>query len=290
MDKMGITSGERNRCLEIITKITYSRTAEEYQLNLGLLKATKIDSVVSYFLENWDPIKEQWVRCFKDTAFNLGETTNNHLESINSKIKSVCSKYGSLLQFFTEFFAVLGALRNERQHHRLMACARCANCLLSMDDDLRDHGNYVTPYAFRHIQDQAKISKMVEVNKKLSDDTFLIIRHDQTCAIASPVSCQCNYPAKIGLPCRHIFKVRQLLNMSRFDESLVLDRWKNAYANNSEQYATTELCNMESDSTNDAYINVQDEVSQKKILSEAQKYKKALNMAQALASVPSKVG
>ena len=113
MEKRGITSGERNRCLEILTKISYSSSPEEYQLNLDLLKSTKIDSVVTYFLENWDPIKEQWVTCFKDTAFNLGETTNNHLESMNSKIKSVCLKYGSLLQFFTEFFAVLGALRNE---------------------------------------------------------------------------------------------------------------------------------------------------------------------------------
>ena len=47
MDKMGITSGERDRCLEILTKITYSRSPEEYQLNLDLLKSTKDDSVVS---------------------------------------------------------------------------------------------------------------------------------------------------------------------------------------------------------------------------------------------------
>ena len=104
MDKMSIMSGERNRCLEILTKITYSRSPEEYQFNLSLLKSTKNNSVVSYFLKNWDRIKDQWVPCFKDTALNLGETTNNRLESINSKIKSVCSKYGSLLQFFYRIF------------------------------------------------------------------------------------------------------------------------------------------------------------------------------------------
>ena len=272
MDKMGITSGERNRCLEILTKITYSNSSEEYQFNLSLLKSTKNTSVVSYFLENWDPIKDQWVPCFKDTALNLGETTNNRLESINSKIKSVCSKYGSLLQFFTEFFAVLGALRNERQHHRLMACARRPNCLLSMDDDLRDYWDFVTPYALKHIQDQAKFSEMVKVKEKLSDDTFLITKHDQTDVTISPFSCQCNYPGRIGLPCRHIMKVTQLLSLSRFDETLVLDGWKNTYVNNS---FTPEPCHtipVESNNTrSDDCINVQDELLQKKILSEAQK-------------------
>ena len=154
---------------------------------------------MSYFLENWDPIKEQWVTCFKETQLNLCETTNNHLESMNSKIKSVCSKYGNVLQFFTEFSAVLGALRNERKHQRLMACVRVPSRLLSMDDDLQNYWNCVTPYAFEHIQDQAKFSEMVKVKEKLSEDTFVITKHDQTHVIISPVSCQCNYPGRIGL-------------------------------------------------------------------------------------------
>lgn len=62
-----------------------------------------IDSAVSYFLENRDPIKKQWVTCSKDTAFNLGGANNNRLESVNSKIKSVCLRYGSLLQFLPNF-------------------------------------------------------------------------------------------------------------------------------------------------------------------------------------------
>ena len=59
-----------------------------------------------------------------------------------------------------------------------------------MDDDLRDYGNFVTTYTFKHIQDQAKFSEMVKVKKKLSDDTFLITKHEQTDVIVSPVSCQ----------------------------------------------------------------------------------------------------
>ena len=43
---------------------------------------------------------------FKNQVFNLGETTNNRLESTFNKIKSLCSKYAGLMQFFTKFFTV----------------------------------------------------------------------------------------------------------------------------------------------------------------------------------------
>ena len=97
-----------------------------------------------------------------------------------------------------------------------------------------------------------------------------------------------NYLQRIGLPCRHIFKVGKLLGMSRFDESHIVDRWKNSYANNG---LTTELDTaIESDQPEDCFINIQDELPQRKILTEAQKYKKALKTAEALASVASEGG
>ena len=86
-------------------------------------------------------------------------------------------------------------------------------------------------------------------------------------------------------------KVRQLLSLSRFDETLVLDRWKNIYVNNS---FTPEPCHtilVESNNTiSDDCINVQDELPHRKILSEAQKYKRALKTAQSLASAASEGG
>ena len=96
-EKMGLTSAERLRCLEIIQLIAYSKTPEDYTEKLEMLKNTKLDSVISYFMENCDPIKNQWVFAFKDSHINLGETTNNHLESTFNKLKSVCSKYASLM-------------------------------------------------------------------------------------------------------------------------------------------------------------------------------------------------
>ena len=121
---MGITSAERFRCLKIIQLIAYSKTPEDYTKKLEMLKMTKLDSVISYFMENWDPIKNQWVFAFKDSHMNLGQTTNNRLESTFKKLKSVCSKYASLMQFFLEFFTFLGAIRNDINHYLLMTLSR----------------------------------------------------------------------------------------------------------------------------------------------------------------------
>ena len=104
---MGITSAERLRVLEILSSLAHCKSEGEYEKHLDELKQTNFRSVIDYFMENWHPIREQWVACFKDKHLNLGETTNNRLESTFSKFKSVCSRYASLMQFCTEFMSVL---------------------------------------------------------------------------------------------------------------------------------------------------------------------------------------
>ena len=99
-EKLGISSAERLRPLETLSRMAHSKTAIDYDQALDELKASNMKILTEYVLQNWDPIKDQWMVYFKDKTFNLGETTNNSLESIFSKIKSVCSRYASLMQFF----------------------------------------------------------------------------------------------------------------------------------------------------------------------------------------------
>ena len=148
-EKMGITSAERSHCLEILQAIAYSNTEDEYNSNVNLLRNTKIKSVIHHCQENWLPVKEQWVKCFKSQAFNLGETTNNRLGSTFNKIKSVCSKYANLIQFFTEFFTVLKFLRSDRNHHYLMSLVRRSTNNSSKSPVEKSYSNILTPCAYR---------------------------------------------------------------------------------------------------------------------------------------------
>jgi len=37
--------------------------------------------------ENWLNIKEMWVECYRERQLNLGEKTNNRIESLNCHLK-----------------------------------------------------------------------------------------------------------------------------------------------------------------------------------------------------------
>ena len=90
--KLGIRPGERDHALELFTKLVYSKSENEYDENYQELLQSGLSTVISYY-NNWHPIRLEWVECFKGVNFSLGETTNNRLENINGKIKSVCNRY-----------------------------------------------------------------------------------------------------------------------------------------------------------------------------------------------------
>ena len=270
VEKMGITSSERDRALEIMTKIVYSTSEEAYEANVALLKETKW---------KW----KQWVSCFKDSIFNLGEMTNNRLESANAKIKSVCSRYGTLLQFFTEMFAVLGALRNERTHQQLMGLSRLPIDMDSYEEDLRAYANILTPYAFKHLKKQMELAKIVTVQQLLPEDKIVVKSHARGQVIVTPNTCECTYPVKMGLPCRHILKARNMLKLSRFDPTLFSTRLTVEYYNRAAG---------KSDAPTSSSSNVEVVSIEKKCatLTQAQKFHQAMNRARTPATLASDGG
>ena len=78
----------------------YARDEEEYFKLYQELKDTKLKQVIEYFDNNWHEIRKQWVEGLKREACHYLNSTNNRLESINQKIKSVVTKHSSLLTFF----------------------------------------------------------------------------------------------------------------------------------------------------------------------------------------------
>ena len=90
---MGISVAQRITTLKIICKLVYTHNNEEYQKFYQLLKQTELKNVIHYFDENWHEIKEQWVERLKRKSCHYLNSTNNRLESINQKIKSVVSNY-----------------------------------------------------------------------------------------------------------------------------------------------------------------------------------------------------
>ena len=74
---------------ELFQSMCYAKNDKEYESLYILFQDSAPEEVFEYFNVNWHPIKEQWVM---GLAFGFGKllnTTNNRVESFNSKLKSV---------------------------------------------------------------------------------------------------------------------------------------------------------------------------------------------------------
>ena len=125
------------------------------------LMADHVRAYIEFFDKNWLPIKEEWATCHKNEKFTLGELTNNCLESMNGKIKSVCSKFVSLDTFFSKKF---NALRGERTHSHIMQHIKVpAMHQPQVTPEDAKYASYVTPYAYTLIVTQLLLRDAVRV-------------------------------------------------------------------------------------------------------------------------------
>ena len=205
--KLGILPGERDHALELLTTLAYSASPQEYDDNYKDLKVSGLKSVIEYYDANWHPIRQEWVQCFVGINFTLGERTTNRLESINAKVKSVCSKYASLNTFFDEFNLALSCLRNERNHSNLMALVKKTVLPFPPDSPEIQFTELLMPYAASYVRKQL----VLRVKVKIDEDNGVVCKVFSSSGILSVTDdrCQCSFWLSMGLPCRHIFAVRE---------------------------------------------------------------------------------
>ena len=72
--------------------------------------------MLKYFDDQWHPIRKQWTMGMKYSTENFFNNTNNRLETLNAKLKSVISRYSSLETFVDKFFLILRVLRSEQDY------------------------------------------------------------------------------------------------------------------------------------------------------------------------------
>ena len=130
VEKMKITSEQKNFALEIIQKLAYPSNIEEYNENLKALEESNIQPAYKYFMDCWDVIKEEWVVGLKQSC-HYSNHTNNRLESINQKFKHVIGRFSTLQNFFEDLDVVLCFLRQERDA-RITSALMKRPCLTSV--------------------------------------------------------------------------------------------------------------------------------------------------------------
>ena len=231
VDKMGITSGQRSMCLEILQQMAYATSEDSYDDLYVRFCSCAPSTVVKYFDTQWHPIRDQWVMGMKYKAGNFLNSTNNRLESLNQKLKSVISRYSSLEEFVDKFFLILRVLRSERDHKAALVAQKVPVAFHSCfsNDDLLNYMNFLTPYAYRFVAKQMELKEKIQPQQKEDDIDLYEVMSSEGLLTVTKSSCQCTLWLSMKLPCRHIFATRSLLNIPLYDEFLCCQRWTADY-------------------------------------------------------------
>lgn len=192
VEKMVITSGQRTYALEMFQKLAYSKSIAEYDAHYADLKSSTPHSVFSYFNSNWHPIREQWVMCMKRSSGNFLNDTNNRLESINQKIKSVLTKYASLEEFTKYFLSLLKTLRNERDHTAITSIHKVPFFRFPESSAESRYRKLLTSFAYSHVRKQIEL---VEKVKLVQDEVSGQYTAETSAGVlsVSPHSCECSF-------------------------------------------------------------------------------------------------
>ena len=200
-EKLGITSAERGLALEIVQKMAYAKTSCEYLELYQDLKDAKLPGVVDYFDTNWHSIKEQWVDGLKNDNVVFLNRTNNRIECINQKLKSVILKYSSLPQFFSQLVVTLQSLRTERDHRALTIFQKVPITPFKPGSPEHRYMNLVTPYALDFIVRQLELAKKVKIQPHGESDVYSITSSEGNIrTIVNECSCSFNKSMQLRWP------------------------------------------------------------------------------------------
>ena len=228
VDKMGITSGQCNMCLELLQEMAYATSEESYQGIHTRFCECAPPTVISYFNTQWHPIQRQWIMGMKYKTGNFLNGTNNRLECINQKLKSVISRYSSLEEFIDKFFLILRVLRSERDHKAALLAQKVPVAYHSLSDEASlSYMKYLTPYAYQFLAKQMELKGKVCLEDK-GDGMFESASSEGLITVSSSTF-QCTSWKLMKLPCRHILMARFRLGISLYDESLCDKRRSTAY-------------------------------------------------------------
>ncbi|KAL1429649.1 hypothetical protein MTO96_015917 [Rhipicephalus appendiculatus] len=192
LQKMDISKAQQETALEILQRMVYAKNEDEYLSLYETLKESSPKQVVQYFESNWHSIYKEWTMGMKWLNGNFLNSTNNRAENINAKLKSIVDRHSSLENFVKSFFCYVRAARQERSH-KAASMLQKKRVLKNSDEDHQLYCQLLTPYAYKHIERQLRLSNEANAHSN---------------SVATANDCNCSFRVAMCLPCCHMFATR----------------------------------------------------------------------------------
>lgn len=201
-EKRDITRTERDAAKVILEKLVYAATEEEYDIIYEELKELP-QSIIDYFEEHWHPIGNKWSLNNSFMNNNFLNTTNNRLESLNSKIKKACNYYNSLEEFVERLVTFFCCLNSERDHKAATTYQKRELITFEENSPIKKYHEFLTPHAFKFVQAEYDLKNSVNISCDQQESQEILISYEGLSQIKTAVdSCDCTKFSTMNLPCR----------------------------------------------------------------------------------------
>lgn len=219
--KRNISENDKKAALKIVNQMIYCKTESEYNDLYSQLDDVASYELMEYFDQYWHSVDKRpmWAGYLVNEFNHFENRTNNRLESLNQKIKSLVTRYGSLQKFFKDTMAVIQSMDTEKQHriqtHSLKQVVRNEN---EQDFEFK-YRSLITNFAFQHLQKEIEAMNKVQFSRIEEEVAYRDER------MTTRNNCNCAFSLKMLLPCKHILVFRQLKSVELYDAVLCNQRW-----------------------------------------------------------------
>lgn len=145
-----------------VQQCMYSKTEASFKRSVATLQKEAPAHFFAYFEKNWLSCAQYWASYETDKFPNLGNRTNNRLESHNQKIKTVLDKNMSIAEAIKHLLLLKGSKQLQRAHREFEATLKVSYRLDDSDADGVETkiAKTLTPYACGIVLNELKSVKI----------------------------------------------------------------------------------------------------------------------------------
>lgn len=206
--KMSINAETKKKVFSIMQRMVYATTYVKYGEAYEELKALNYPKVLEYFDKNWHTIeiRTQWAAYFTYSYQNYFTRTTNRLESINQKLKTVVTKYGTLRNFLKETIQCIQSMSVERDQRTIQSIHRKPTDVTKETPNESMYRSVLTNFALNKLlKERENMSDIHYVGE--CDEKKLYKSHENSTQVyqvdLSTKTCTCAFFKMVVLPCRH---------------------------------------------------------------------------------------
>lgn len=223
-DKRDINKEERDIALGFVNRLAKAKSEQNYDTIYAEFCKTVPDSVLEYFNHNWHPIRTEWT-LYNMNNGNLGNTTNNRLESLNGKLKLFIDKNNTLVGFINDFFKLIVHRDHQSAHKRAQEFLRKEVRSVPYTNDESMYKELLKNHAFTRVMTEISGHQHITLSVKNAKTLEYCVNLRDKVITVTVSQCECGTWTSELIPCRHIFAVRKLNHIPLFDKSLCATRW-----------------------------------------------------------------